>query len=63
MDGAGTETQFGFFALGLQGKGVPFDHQHNLKFPVLHCYIPTILYHIYYTVPLYTKWSWKVKPS
>lgn len=34
MDGAGTETQFGFFALGFKGKGMPFDHQHNLKFPV-----------------------------
>lgn len=50
VDGAGTEMQFGFFALGLQSKGVPFDHQHNLKFPVLHCYIPTILYHIYYNI-------------
>lgn len=53
MDGAGKEMQLGFFALGLQGRGMPFDHQHNLKFPVLHCHIPTILYHTIYNTLYY----------
>lgn len=51
MDGAGTEMQFGFFVLGFQDRGMPFDHQHNLKFPVLH--IPTVLYYVLYCTTIY----------
>lgn len=51
MDGAGTEMQFGFFTLGFQSRGLPFDHQHNLKFPVLH--IPPILYSVLYCAITY----------
>lgn len=43
MNGAGTETQLRFFPLGLPGKGVPINHQQNLKVPVLHRNITYVL--------------------
>jgi len=47
MDGAGTEMQLSFCVLGSQGKGMPFDHRHNLKLPVLHGFIHATVYNIH----------------